>query len=222
MASNKIALFGKTRKLEAEIDDFLDTVSQGGILFEETLRHYLEKGPDEVFDQRQQQVSEVESNGDRLVKGIVRSLYSEMLIPESRADVLSLLQDMDYLLDQYEKVCFCIDVERPDVGDVAEELRKSFQDLAHVAVAAVEDLIRAARAFFRDFNGVRDHLHKVHLLEGEADRLSLYLKRELFRSEFPLGRKLHLRQFIDMVDGIADEAEDVADRLAIYTIKRSL
>ena len=91
-----------------------------------------------------------------------------------------------------------------------------------MAVAAVEDLIRSVRAFFRDFNAVRDHLHKVHLLEEEADRLSLYLKRELFRSEFPLGRKLHLRQFIDMVDGIADEAEDVADRLAIYTIKRSL
>jgi predicted phosphate transport protein (TIGR00153 family) len=222
MAANKIALFGKTRRLESEIDDFLDTVSQGGILFEETLRHYIDKGPDEFFEQRQQQISDIESNGDRLVKGIVRSLYSEMLIPESRGDVLSLLQDMDYLLDQFEKICFCIDVERPEVGDVSADLRKSFQDLAHVAVAAVEDLIRSVRAFFRDFNAVRDHLHKVHLLEEEADRLSLYLKRELFRSEFPLSRKLHLRQFIDMVDGIADEAEDVADRLAIYTIKRSL
>ena len=97
MAANKIALFGKTRRLESEIDDFLDTVSQGGILFEETLRHYIDKGPDEFFEQRQQQISDIESNGDRLVKGIVRSLYSEMLIPESRGDVLSLLQDMDYL-----------------------------------------------------------------------------------------------------------------------------
>ena len=33
MAAMKLALFGKSKILEAQIDEFLDTVSQGGMLF---------------------------------------------------------------------------------------------------------------------------------------------------------------------------------------------
>ena len=222
MASASVALFGKTKAMEGEIDEFFDTVSQGGILFEETLRHFMARGADEVFEQRQKQISDIESGGDRLVRNVVRGLYTEMLIPESRADVLSLLQDMDHILGEFERVCFAVDVERPEVGDISEELISAFQELITTVVLTVEDLIRACRAFFRDLNAVRDHLHKVHFLEGEADRLAMHLKRELFRSEFSLDRKMHLRHFVDLVDGIADQAEDVADWLAIYTIKRRL
>jgi predicted phosphate transport protein (TIGR00153 family) len=222
MASEKLALFGKTKAMEAEIDEFFDTVSQGGILFEETLSHFMVQGADDVFTQRQQQISEIESNGDNLVKSVVRALYTEMLIPESRADVLSLLQDIDHILDDFKKVCFAVDVERPDLSDLYPQLINSFQDLVSVVVRAVETLIQAARAFFRDINSVRDHLHKVNFLEAEADKLAMYLKRQIFESSLPLERKMHLRDFVDLVDAIADEAEDVADWLAIYTIKRSL
>ena len=218
----KLALFAKNKSLEAEIDEFLDTVSQGGMLFEETLDHYIAHGADSIFADRQAQIGEVESNGDRLVKGIVRSLYSEKLIPESRADVLSLLQDMDHLLDLYEQACFTVDVERPFIGDVVDELKTAFIELVRIVVQAVETLVLAARAFFRDIHAVRDHLHKVNFYEGEADKVAIYLKREIFRSDFPLDRKMHLRHFVDLVDNIADEAEDAADWLAIYTIKRTL
>lgn len=128
MASEKLALFGKTKAMEAEIDEFFDTVSQGGILFEETLRHFMVQGADDVFSQRQQQISEIESNGDNLVKSVVRALYTEMLIPESRADVLSLLQDIDHILDDFEMVCFAVDVERPDLSEISPRLIATFQD----------------------------------------------------------------------------------------------
>ena len=222
MASEKLALFGKTKAMEVEIDEFFDTVSQGGIVFEETLRHSMTVGYDDVFAQRQKQISEIESKGDDMVKSVVRALYTEMLIPESRADVLSLLQDIDHILDDFKQVCFAVDVERPDLSEISPRLINSFQELVSVVVHAVECLILAARAFFRDINSVRDHLHKVNFHEGEADKLAVYLKRQLFESSLPLDRKIHLRHFVDLVDGIADEAEDVADWLAIYTIKRSL
>ena len=80
----------------------------------------------------------------------------------------------------------------------------------------------ASRSFFRDIHAVRDHMHKVNFYESEADKIAIYLKREIFSSDFPLDRKMQLRHFVDLVDNIADEAEDATDWLAIYTIKRSL
>ncbi len=222
MAKVKLALFGQTKALEAQIDEFLDTLSQGGMLFEEVIKHYSTHGVDQVFEDRQKQIASIESNGDRLVRNINRAIHTEMLIPESRADVLSLLQDLDYILDIFEHTCFAVDVERPDLTGIADEYIGSFHELAHLVVQSVEVLIAATRAFFRDVNAVRDHLHKVNFYEAEADKLAMHLKREIFRSDMPLERKLHMRDFIDRVDKIADEAEDAADWLAIYTIKRSL
>jgi hypothetical protein len=222
MASVKLSLFNKNKTLEAQIDEFLDTVSQGGILFEETMRHFTRNGVDELYTQRLQQISDIESTGDRLVKAIVTELYSEMLIPESRADVLSLLQDIDCLLDQYKQTCYAVDIECVRIDDLPQDSSRSFSELVAVVVQSVEVLIAAARAFFRDINAVRDSQHKVGFLEGEADKVADQLKRDIFRSDLALDRKMHLRYFIDMVDSIADEAEETADWLAIYTIKRAL
>ena len=222
MASVKLSLFSKNRSLEAEIDDFLDTVSQGGMLFEETLRHYARSGMDVRFTSQQEQLNDIESDADALVRNIVRSLYSDMLIPESRADVLGLLQDIDALLGVYEHICDSVAIEQPQFTDLPERFDDMFDELIRLVVQTVEALISAARSFFRDIHVVRDHLHKVRFLEGEADKVSAGLKYVVFQSELPLDRKMHLRYFIDKLDSIADEAEDAADRLAIFTVKRSL
>ena len=69
---------------------------------------------------------------------------------------------------------------------------------------------------------MRDHNHKVIFYETEADKICTKLKTAVFASDLPLERKLHLRYFVERVDEAANAAEDVADELAIYTIKRSL
>jgi uncharacterized protein Yka (UPF0111/DUF47 family) len=75
----------------------------------------------------------------------------------------------------------------------------------------------------RDPMGVRNYLHKVNHWEEESDLIAFNLKRDIFQnSELSLSQKIHLRYFTLHVDLLADKAQDVADRLAIYTIKRSM
>ncbi len=85
---------------------------------------------------------------------------------------------------------------------------------------ALESLVLASRAFFRNINAVEDHNHEVLFFKTEADKASTHLKRTIFDSELGIGQKMHLRDFVEKIDDIADWAEDVADRLAIYVIKR--
>ncbi len=87
---------------------------------------------------------------------------------------------------------------------------------------AVEALVLASRAFFRNIEGVNDHMHKVLFHEKEADKVSTRLKRNIFASDLPLSHKAQLRNFVESLDNIADRSEDVADRLTIYTIKRTV
>ncbi|GAL09123.1 phosphate transport regulator [Vibrio astriarenae] len=74
----------------------------------------------------------------------------------------------------------------------------------------------------RDQNQVRDHAHKVIFVESEADRISTRMKQKVFSSELELAQKIHIRYFIERIDNVANSAEDIADSLVIYAIKRSL
>ena len=89
-----------------------------------------------------------------------------------------------------------------------------------MVVKAVDELGLGARAFFRSPHDVPAYNHKVRLYEKEADIIGSNLKRAIFDSDLDLATKLHLREFVEQIDSVADVAEDVSDRLAIYAIKR--
>jgi len=217
-----IAMFGKVKALEGRIDEMLNTLSQAGMQFEQLVKRYLTHGADEEFEAQCQKLKDLEQSGNRLSREISRSLYTEMLIPDSRGDVLSLLQYLDYFLDQYEHVATAILVERPDLDQSTEEQQAIFTELLENSVKSVEAAVVTTRAFFKDLRTVEDNAHKIAFYESEADRIAGRCKREIFNSDMGLDRKLQARYFVDKIDELADEAEELGDEISIYTIKRSL
>lgn len=219
MNQNKLALFGKTKAMEAMIDNFLDKISEGGMRFEQGIASYVDGATAERLTDQAAQLRATEGDGHRLRLVIETDLYTEMLIPDFRADVLSLLEDLNYLLGLVEDIFLAITVEEPVIEDA---FKADFKVLASAAVKTMESAILGARAFFRNISAVRDHLGKVSFHEEECDQCATRLKRDIFGSDLGLDRKMHLRYFVDKIDNLADEAEDVGDWLAIYSIKRSL
>ena len=214
-----LALFGKTKNIERMIDDLMDCISNGAMIFETGINTYLDGVEDDRCDDLVHQIRDLEVEGNRLRREIEGHLYTDMLIPDSRGDVLSLLEDINYLLGLAEDIFLAITVESPAIDD---EFKSDFKLLTTAAVKTVESAVLASRAFFRNITAVRDHLGKVSFHEEEADQIAVRLKRKIFTSDQDLQRKLHKRYFVDKLDRLADEAEDVGDWLAIYSIKRSL
>lgn len=217
--SRKTALFGRTRALERQIEEFLDSVSEAGLLFLRALKIYMTDGVSDDFAETLRDINETESRADELRRSIEAQLYEQTLIPDLRADVLSLLEHMDRLTGMFQNNCYLFSIEKPDIP---EHFKRDFIGLGETSVICSDSLVMAARAFFRNIEAVRDHNHKVIFYETEADKICTKLKTAIFGSDLPLERKLHLRYFTERVDEAANAAEDVADELAIFTIKRSL
>ena len=211
------SIFRRTRALEGEIDEFMDNLAQAALAFKRAVSIFLVDGRSPEFDEKLAQVNELESRSDDLRRAIERQLYAQTLIPESRGDVLGLLENLDSVLNNFEGALWGFSIENPDIP---EQYHEDFKSLAEQVTAAVDALVLASRAFFRNVEMVGDHMHKVIFYEKEADKVSTKLKRQIFESDLDLARKLHLRHFVEAIDNIADRAEDVADRLAIYAIKR--
>jgi predicted phosphate transport protein (TIGR00153 family) len=205
--------------IEKEIDEFLDQVSEAGLMCKNGMDAYL-KGNMEAFAQCLTSIRNTEHKGDALRRSIEQDLYKKTLIPESRGDVMELLEDMDALLDRFTGLIWQFEIERPNI---CSEFHEDFKELLLYSVESVEAVVRSCRAFFKDITAVADHIHKVSFWEKESDKVSTRLQQAIFgRQDLRLSHKMHLRFFTKQVDRIADEAEDVADRLNIYVIKRTL
>ncbi len=211
-------LLSKHKKLEMQIERFLDIISEAGILFIKGVEAYLTLDKTD-FEDKLKEVIGKEHKADELRRDIETELYQKTLIPENRGDVLGLLENLDDVIDQIKETLAQLSIEHPDLPMEYHDL---YLKLATSSRASVEYIICAVRAFFADFNKVPEYLHLVHFYESDADKLSERLKRQIFASDLHLAHKNHLRYFALHFEKIADKAESVADRLAIYTIKRQL
>ncbi len=210
-------LFRRTKQLEQQIDSFFDKLSESSVVYRLAVRLYLREGLTEEFQERLERINTLESEADDLRRSIEKQLYSDTLIPDSRGDVLGLIETVDQLMSQFEGSLWALSIEKPNIPDAYVN---GFRKLTNMVIKAADELALSGRAFFRSPYDVPAHNHKVMLYEKEADAISTKLKTEIFASDLELAEKLHLRDFVEQIDGVADLAEDVADRLAIYAIKR--
>lgn len=211
-------LLKKTKELEAEIDAYLDLVVNGALTFREGIKYYL-RWERELFEERRRMLDETESKADALRRVIEMKLYLETLIPESRGDVLGLIENSDKVLNRLSETLSSFSVEQPDIP---EEVRGYFMDLGSASASSVESMVEAVRVYFRECEKVRDCINRVMFYEKETDKLGDKIKRAVYGMPIELARKNHIRSFIHYIEVIADRAEDVCDRLAIASIKRNL
>jgi predicted phosphate transport protein (TIGR00153 family) len=210
-------LFGRTKQLELRIDEFLDAISEGAIVFYRGIQDYLED--ESTFPDRLSTLNRLEENADTLRKDIEIDLYQHSLIPEHRGDVLGLLEHLDDVIDAAKHALTQFSIECPIIPP---GLCTPFLKLGEASADATESVTLAARSFFRDPKTVKDHLHKVKFYEREADRLEDLLKRQVFSLDLDLSEKIQLSHFAKHIGTVSDAAEDAADRLAISSIKRSV
>ncbi|TVR69570.1 MAG: DUF47 family protein [Spirochaetaceae bacterium] len=216
----KRLLTSKAKTLELEIEQYLGLIDQSALLLEEAIKKYLNDRFEE-FEKKSAEVKETERQADELRRQITHRLYAEMLIPDSRGDVLGLLETTDNLADVAKRVANHFSTEKPEIYPF---LKDDFRELTEISIKAVHELTLAVRAFFRDVYRVTEHLDKVHFWEHEADEVEDRLKRKAFEApdirEF--SKRVHMRYFAERISLLADEAEAVAERLAISAIKRNL
>ena len=144
-----------------------------------------------------------------------------MLIPESRADVLEIVESMDNIVDLTKEVLTDLSIEEPDIP---EEIGEDFLELTKLSVKTVEELIKSVRAYFEEIFMVGNYVNRVDIYEHEVDKIQIRIKRKIFKGDIvdDFIKKLHLRHFTDKISSLADESETISERLTIAAYKRKM
>ena len=211
--------FKRTSQLIREIDEFIDKVSEAAMVCERTFLTYLADGPGDYLEERLEEIMEIEARADELRRNVSKVMFTEMLMPDTRGDVLSLGAEVDASLDDLVHLLGNLCVERPEIPP---EYTDGFRRVTSEVMQAVDSMLRGARAYFKEPNAVRDHIHKINFQEKEATQIVLRTGRKIFDSELPLERKRQLRDWLRAIRTVASRANDIGGRLEIFAVKRSL
>ncbi len=212
------ALLSRSKSTEAHVYAFLDQLTAVQHEFVKLWRSYIEKGADsDDFCAALQRIHEIEHRADELNREIETTLYLKTLIPDLRSDLASLIELMDGIINLNDTVSSHLNIERPIVPAVINE--DFFMALATLG-DTIDHTVLCARSFLSDLQRVQEYHTKVMLLENDTAALCNKIKTTLFQSDLQLVEKIHLRYFVDRIQQIAELAEDVSDRISIYTLKR--
>lgn len=149
-----MALFARTtRQTIIKIDEFFDNIDLGILVFREGIRSYV-KSDYESFHRHLSKVDALENNADKLQREIENEMITHSILPQHREEVTRLIDEMDEIMDGIKSSLHEFDIELPEIP---ESLFENIISLAETSANAAEELIPAARAYFRAPHTVREN-----------------------------------------------------------------
>jgi len=191
----QMSLFTRTtRELTVRIDEFFDTIEIGILIFKEGIKAYV-NGDYNAFQNHLAKIDDLEGKADRLQRSIENDMIVHSILPQQRSEIVKLLWQLDEIIDTAKKSLNEFYVEMPHIPS---SLTHDFISLAEVSGNAAEELMPAARAFFREPHMVREKLIRVYFFERETDKAAFQMKKKVFHemNELSLAEKAHIR-YID-------------------------
>ena len=147
-------MFGrkKANRLIEDIDRYFDLMGQSVVVFKEGVRNYLYSNTDE-FNANLMRMSAIDSDAGVLRREIENSLYTQTALVRSRADMMRLFEKTRHITDLLNDSLFQFEIETPFIPS---ELNPEFMKLTEFSTLAVESVIPAATAYFRNPEQVPD------------------------------------------------------------------
>ena len=209
--------FSKKNKFLEMIEGYLGKVTECIDLAKKALLLYIDKGYCEKFDELVTKTHMAESCSDDLRREIEILLYEKALMPESRGDILGMLETVDKIPNKAESVTFQMQTEALRIPD---EFKPELRKIINMNFDIFADVKRAIRAVFNDIGEVRRITNEIDKKESGSDSMERDLIKKLFSSNINIGEKILLKELIIEIGSISDRAENVADRLNIMAVKR--
>lgn len=211
-------LFKKKSKVQELIQEQIRLTTQGLQFLKEAVAFYLE-GNKEGCELKTRAVEEMETQADETKREAEKTLYEGMYLPLFREDLLDLMELIDDVADEAERVVDFLWIENPEIPSRWNEKIKEIIEKGILAFNLFRD---SFMLLYEDTQKAFSHSQKVRDVEKEIDCLQDALNHEIFQSSLELAHKIQLRDLIIKTGYISDVSENAADKIGMISIKRRI
>ena len=178
-------------------------------------------GDMERYETAARGVMEKEHEADIIKSRVRNNLPKAVFMPVDKSTFLMLLREEDAILDYAEDVVVWLGMRKTVIPD---DLKKSVMEFFgeveatvkayEEGMAHISDLVKSSFSK-KEGERVKEHIKDVHEREYRADKLNHALSKEIFSREEELGPVgvYHLLKAVNLMDQIANHAENAVDRL---------
>jgi len=211
-------LFKKQTQVEKLIYDYLDTLKLTQKSFLNALEACLLNGVlCENFEYLIIQTHKFESKADDIREEVKSMMYEKALIPESRGDIMLLLDTIDTIPHLFEKVLYSIQTQKLSLPDF---IVPDTKELIKISLECCDLMIRQVIALFKKNERIRDLLTQIDSNESHCDHIERRIITKLFDTAIDPFQKLQVKELIELIGEISDQADRVSKRINIINIKR--
>jgi len=211
------SLFEEEKQVEQLIGRYLDNLKMAQDNFLKAMDVYLEKGFCGDLDFLIEQTHKVESKADDTRYEIETMMYDKALIPESRGDILGLLEAIDQIPGLFELILYMIQTQKLGTPDF---LVLDLKELIRVSLKCCDLLIKEVGALFRNSEDIRSFVSMIDTNESQCDHIERRIITRIFDSELDPFQKLQLKEVVIQLGEISDQADRVSRRVHIISTKR--
>ena len=210
-------LFKKECRVETLIFEYMDTLKLIQESFLDAINACLEDNECEDFEFLITQTHKHESRADDIRDEINNLMYSKALIPDSRGDIMQLIESIDMIPHFFERILFIMQTQKLNIP---EFLVLDVKDLIRISLESCDLLSKQMALHLKQKLGIRSLLSTIDTNESHCDYIERRIITKIFDSDMDPFVKLQLKELIITMGGISDQADRVSKRINIISMKR--
>ena len=214
-----IWLKSKQKKVESQLAEYRRSVAFCLEGFHNAFEQYSRNGDRDALRSSFKTVHKAESLADDIRREIEVMMYSKAVFPESRGDILGLLEAVDKVPNNAE---YAVQMMLSRRIVIPESLREGVLQLVGICHRCGDALLEAMGKLFEDFTQATVALGKIDELESEADHREESLVEQAFDGDLQWIEKLLLSELFKCIASVSDRAENAGDRIRIIVAKRRI
>jgi predicted phosphate transport protein (TIGR00153 family) len=211
--------FKKQRKVESLIYQYLDNFRQAQKRFEDGLYTCLAASNCADVDFLAEQTHKFESRGDDIREEIKTLMYGKALIPESRGDIMGLLEAVDEIPGLFQLILYMIKTQKMLIPDF---IVSDIKELIEVSLASCDLMLQQIERLFQGSSGVRALVSSIDHNESQCDYIERRIITNLFDSDLDPFQKLQLKELVVYLGELSDQTDRVSRRVSIIKMKRTV
>ncbi|MBW2608950.1 MAG: DUF47 family protein [Deltaproteobacteria bacterium] len=211
--------FKKQQQIESLIYKYLEIIKTTERHFSEALNTCIDNGLCDHFHFLVEQTHKFESRADDVREEIKTLMYGKALIPESRGDIMGLLESIDEIPRIFELILYMIKTQKLTIPDL---IIQDIRELIDVSLESCDLVFKQVEILFKREEGIRKIVSTIDHNESHCDHIERHLITNIFDSDLDPFQKLQLKDLIINMGEIADQADRVAKRVNIISMKRSM
>lgn len=163
------------------------------------------------------QTHRFESQADDVREEIKTLMYEKVLLPESRGDIMRLLDGMDNIPRYMEITLNMIKTQKLAIPDfIVPDIR----ELVHASLEAVDLMRCQVEDLFKRKGRIKELVSIIDQKESQCDKIERRLISAIFDSDLDGFLKLQLKELVVYLGDVSDHVDVISKQINIMNLKR--